>query len=98
MEGSGIDQEHCRVEVSQHRVILHPVSGQTYINGILIENEREMCQGDIIQFGHFLKFRFNNPIEAEKLRDRRRSGRFSPFPGERASPAVSTIFIFTVLF
>ena len=90
LEGSGIEQEHCDLKVSAERVILHSIAGPTYINGRIVEKDWELRQGDVLQFGHFLKFRFHNPMEAEMLREKRRSGVFASSSNSgRMSPAVS---------
>lgn len=87
LEGSGIEREHCYLEVTKECVTLHPISSNTFVNNKPIESSWELSQGDVIQFGHYLKFRFNNPCEAALLREKRRSGNFSPVSG-RMSPAV----------
>lgn len=92
MDGSGIAQEHCDLTVSREHVVLHAITGPTYINDQLVQQDWELRQGDILQFGHFLKFRFHNPMEAAVLREKRRSGRFSPPTNSgRMSPAVSNL-------
>ena len=79
LHGSGIEKEHCRVEVSSRAtvVLLMPVSTSCYVNGLHIHEEHKLRQGDIVQFGDCLKFRFNNPKEAAMLLEKRRSGNFS---------------------
>ena len=56
---------------------MKPISAKCYVNGNIAEGEQKLNQGDIIQFGDCLKFRFNNPKEAELLIEKRRSGNFS---------------------
>jgi len=101
LEGSGIEQEHCNLNVTPKRVILHSIAGPTYINNKLVAQDWELRQGDILQFGHFLKFRFHNPLEAAMLREKRRSGRFASFSDSgsgRVSPAVSLFFFLGGIF
>ena len=77
--GSGIEKEHCRIEVTNDgvRVCMKPISSKCFLNGHSVDSERVLTQGDIIQFGDCLKFRFNNPKEATLLLEKRRSGNFS---------------------
>ncbi|XP_065056328.1 kinesin-like protein KIF16B [Rhopilema esculentum] len=77
--GSGIDKEHCLIIVNKNGtdVLIKPISAKCYVNGNIAEGEQKLNQGDIIQFGDCLKFRFNNPKEAELLIEKRRSGNFS---------------------
>jgi len=97
LEGSGIEQEHCDLHVSSERIILHPIAGATYINNQLAVQDWELRQGDILQFGHYWKFRFHNPMEAAMLREKRRSGRMNSLPDNstsgRVSPAVSSYYV-----
>ena len=78
LNSSGIEEEHCHVEVCKGNVYLRPVSTLCYVNNVPVHGERKLRQGDVIQIGHTLKFRFNNPQEAVVLKQKRRSGRFSP--------------------
>ena len=106
LQGSGIAQEHCDLQVTQERVILHSIGGATYINNqlIVVAQDKELRQGDVLQFGDFLKFRFHNPMEAAALREKRRSGgKFmqhsmldlsSGASNGRLPPAVSFLCIF----
>ena len=48
-----------------------------FLNGLCVDGDRKLTQGDIIKFGDSLKFRFNNPKEAAMLLEKRRSGNFS---------------------
>ena len=79
LQGSSIEKEHCLLEVSNSgsRVCMRPISAKCYLNGHRVEGERVLTQGDVIQFGDCLKFRFNNPKEASYLLEKRRSGNFS---------------------
>ena len=54
-----------------------PISSKCFLNGNIVDEETTLTQGDIVQFGDCLKFRFNNPKEASLLLEKRRSGNFS---------------------
>ena len=56
---------------------MNPIASKCYHNGNIVHEETVLRQGDIIQFGDCLKFRFNNPKEATLLLEKRRSGNFS---------------------
>ena len=56
---------------------MNPISSKCFLNGNNIDEETALTQGDIVQFGDCLKFRFNNPKEASLLLRKRRSGNFS---------------------
>lgn len=91
LEGSGIQAEHCDLNVTRKGVVLHSITGPTYINNQLVLKDWHLRQGDILQFGHFLRFRFHDPSEAAMLREKRKSGRFASFSDTssgRLSPAV----------
>lgn len=68
----------CVTLQQEPRVTLRSITGATYVNGQrLVEAAQDvkLRQGDVLQFGDFLKFRFHNPMEAAALREKRRSGR-----------------------
>eukprot|EP00794_Sanderia_malayensis_P020150 gene20150-22124_t len=79
LNGSAIEKEHCRINVSAggESVYLEPVSHKCYVNNVNVEEERKLRQGDIVQFGDCLRFKFNNPKESAMLIEKRRSGNFS---------------------
>ena len=108
LQGSDIAQEHCDLQVAQERVILHSIAGPTYINNqlVVVAQDWELRQGDILQFGDFMKFRFHNPMEAAVLREKRRSGGWmmhhslsceSGGSNERISPAVSFAELYLII-
>ena len=79
LHGSGIEKDHCRIDVCENgkSVYLKPVAEKCFLNGLCVDRDRKLTQGDIIKFGDSLKFRFNNPKEAAMLLEKRRSGNFS---------------------
>ncbi|XP_017849029.1 kinesin-like protein Klp98A isoform X1 [Drosophila busckii] len=67
--GDGIQPEHCSIVLKGGVATLHPCAkAQCWVNAHLIDEPRQISQGDIILLGRTNIFRFNNPIEAEKLR------------------------------
>ncbi|KAK2156809.1 hypothetical protein LSH36_204g02068, partial [Paralvinella palmiformis] len=72
LEGPEILPEHCWITNNNGEVIIHPQHGATVtINNKPIIKPEKLTQGDIVHIGG-IKFRFNNPQEAAKLRERRR--------------------------
>ena len=69
---------------------MKPVSSKCLLNGNDVEEATALRQGDVIQFGDCLKFRFNNPKEASLLLEKRRSGNFT-------AEVAASIFIFLLL-
>jgi len=79
LQGSGIEKEHCHIVVGNDgsQVYMKPVSSKCFLNGNNVEEATALRQGDVVQFGDCLKFRFNNPIESSLLLEKRRSGNFT---------------------
>ncbi|CAF1236539.1 unnamed protein product [Adineta ricciae] len=61
--GVGISPEHCVIEVkSPTQIVLRPLNkSKTYVNGQLIDNERQLRHGDRILLGCSHFFRLNSP-------------------------------------
>lgn len=69
LSGSGILPIHCTIKLLNGRAVIQPHSGaQCWLNANLIEQPEPISQGDILLFGRNNMFRYNNPIEAAKLR------------------------------
>ncbi|XP_030628168.1 uncharacterized protein kif16bb [Chanos chanos] len=75
---NGLQSEHCVFENQRGTVTLAPHAGaQWFVNGMDVNTPRHLNQGDIVQLGKGTRFRFNNPKEAARLREKRKSGLFS---------------------
>ncbi|CAF3438747.1 unnamed protein product [Rotaria sp. Silwood1] len=61
--GVGISPEHCIIEIrNQNQIFLIPLNkSKTYVNGQLIDNERQLRHGDRILLGCSHFFRLNSP-------------------------------------
>ncbi|EDW80864.1 uncharacterized protein Dwil_GK11333 [Drosophila willistoni] len=69
LAGDGIRQQHCSIVLKGGVVTLHPWPlAQCWVNAHLIDEPKQISQGDIILLGRTNIFRFNNPAEAAKLR------------------------------
>lgn len=67
--GDGILPQHCSIILKGGVATLHPhPQAQCWVNAHLIDEPKQISQGDIILLGRTNIFRFNNPSEAEKLR------------------------------
>ncbi|XP_030243670.1 kinesin-like protein Klp98A isoform X2 [Drosophila navojoa] len=67
--GDGIRPQHCSIILKGGVATLHPCQqAQCWVNAHLIDEPKQISQGDIILLGRTNIFRFNNPTEAEKLR------------------------------
>ncbi|XP_030370145.1 kinesin-like protein Klp98A isoform X2 [Scaptodrosophila lebanonensis] len=67
--GDGIRPQHCSIKLQGGVVTLHPwPMAQCWVNAHLIDEPKQISQGDIILLGRTNIFRFNNPAEAAKLR------------------------------
>ncbi|XP_060645845.1 kinesin-like protein Klp98A isoform X1 [Drosophila nasuta] len=67
--GDGIRPQHCSIVLKGGVATLHPCpQAQCWVNAHLIDEPKQISQGDIILLGRTNIFRFNNPSEAEKLR------------------------------
>ncbi|XP_056022317.1 uncharacterized protein LOC125649680 isoform X7 [Ostrea edulis] len=74
LRGPAVKQEHCFFKTSYSTVTLHPNRGaQCAVNGMECKDSMILKQGDYVLLGKTNMFRFNNPAEAAKLRERRQS-------------------------
>ncbi|XP_013386504.1 kinesin-like protein KIF16B [Lingula anatina] len=97
LSGPDILSEHCIIKNRGGAVYMYPFDGaMCQVNGQQIYEPIKLTQGDVVLLGRTNMFRFNNPIEAAKLREHRKSGGGSlPLNGSlsRAS-SVSSIFTY----
>lgn len=71
LQGQGICPEHCRIVIENNSATLHPNEGaQCWLNAKLIDQPMAISQGDILLLGPTNMFRYNNPAEAAKLRNK----------------------------
>ncbi|XP_061168862.1 uncharacterized protein LOC133178120 [Saccostrea echinata] len=74
LRGPGVKQEHCFFKIHYGTVTLHPNLGaQCAVNGVECKDSVVLKQGDYVLLGKTNMFRFNNPAEAAKLREKRQS-------------------------
>lgn len=79
LSGSGILPIHCTIKLLTGRAVIHPHLGaQCWLNANLIEQPEAISQGDILLLGRNNMFRYNNPIEAAKLRKGEHRSRSRP--------------------
>ena len=58
LKGSGIQPQHCEVEVIDSEVFITPLpNARTLVNGRIIQNRMKICHGDRILLGvnHFFQ-------------------------------------------
>lgn len=69
LSGTGILPVHCTIKLVNGTAIIHPHEhAQCWLNANLIEQPEAISQGDILLLGRTNMFRYNNPMEAAKLR------------------------------
>lgn len=68
LTGPDVESKHCIVELCCGIAILHPLSINCWINMIQIDKPTKLSQGCIIVLGKNNMFRYNDPVEAAKLR------------------------------
>ncbi|XP_062569884.1 LOW QUALITY PROTEIN: uncharacterized protein LOC134231950 [Saccostrea cucullata] len=74
LRGPGVKQEHCFFKIHYGTVTLHPNLGALCtVNGVECKESVVLKQGDYVLLGKTNMFRFNNPAEAAKLREKRQS-------------------------
>ncbi|XP_064650642.1 pleckstrin homology-like domain family B member 1 isoform X3 [Lineus longissimus] len=69
IQGTGVEPQHCFFENIHDLVTLYPISNACYIDGVLCTAATRISQGSMICLGRSNYFRFNNPTEAQKLKD-----------------------------
>lgn len=68
LQGSG-PLVHCSICLTNGTAVIYPRAGaQCWLNANLITEPTTICQGDILLLGRTNMFRYNNPMEAAKLR------------------------------
>ncbi|KAJ9577313.1 hypothetical protein L9F63_006152 [Diploptera punctata] len=69
LNGLGIEAEHCSVLLKDGVATLIPhQQAQCWVNTVLIDKPTRLSQGCIILLGRTNMFRYNDPVEAAKLR------------------------------
>lgn len=69
LHGPGILSLHCSIRLTNGTAVIHPRAGaQCWLNATLITEPMTISQGDILLLGRTNMFRYNNPMEAAKLR------------------------------
>ncbi|KAL6427549.1 hypothetical protein ACFW04_008795 [Cataglyphis niger] len=66
--GTGVESIHCAIENNNGVVTLHPIKGNTFIDGVLINSPVRLAQGCMLSIGRSNYMRFNHPAEAKHLR------------------------------
>ncbi|XP_056442682.1 kinesin-like protein KIF16B [Gadus chalcogrammus] len=80
LHGLDLESEHCVFENQCGQVTLVPLGcSQCSVNGLPASKPAPLNQGAVILLGRTNMFRFNNPKEAAKLREKRKSGLLSTF-------------------
>ncbi|XP_044728011.1 kinesin-like protein Klp98A isoform X2 [Chrysoperla carnea] len=65
----GVENEHCSVVLDKGVATIIPKqSAQVWVNAVLIDKPARLSQGCIIVLGRTIMFRYNDPVEAAKLR------------------------------
>lgn len=69
LSGTGILPIHCTIKLVNGTAIIYPhARAQCWLNANLIIQPEAISQGDILLLGRTNMFRYNNPMEAAKLR------------------------------
>ncbi|XP_043272299.1 kinesin-like protein KIF16B isoform X2 [Venturia canescens] len=68
LNGIDVESEHCIVELKAGVATLHPLSPHCWINTAQVDKPTRLFQGCIILLGRNNMFRYNDPVEAAKLR------------------------------
>ncbi|XP_076283674.1 kinesin-like protein 98A isoform X2 [Lasioglossum baleicum] len=68
LTGADVEPEHCVVELDSGVATLHPLSPHCWINTAQVDKPTRLSQGCIILLGRNNMFRYNDPVEAAKLR------------------------------
>ncbi|XP_011503614.1 PREDICTED: kinesin-like protein KIF16B [Ceratosolen solmsi marchali] len=68
LTGIDVEPEHCIVELEDGVATLHPLSVHCWINTAQVDKLTRLSQGCIILLGRNNMFRYNDPVEAAKLR------------------------------
>lgn len=69
LNGPGIENQHCSIVLDNGLATIYPkIQSQCFVNTLLIDRPTRLSQGCIILLGRTNMFRFNDPVEAAKLR------------------------------
>jgi hypothetical protein len=73
--GIGIEDEHCFIELKDGIATLVPLEKAVcFVNTIEIDKPTRLSQGCVIVLGQNIMFRFNDPIEVERMRKEKEKG------------------------
>ncbi|XP_014218515.1 kinesin-like protein Klp98A isoform X2 [Copidosoma floridanum] len=68
LTGADVEPEHCVLELEDGVATLQPLSPHCWINTAQVDKPTRLSQGCIILLGRNNMFRYNDPVEAAKLR------------------------------
>ncbi|CAL1264466.1 unnamed protein product [Larinioides sclopetarius] len=68
IDGPGIERDHCFIDNNNGLVTIYPQSGDVSIDGVLITEPTCLSQGCMLTLGRSNFFRFNNPKEAQLMK------------------------------
>lgn len=75
LNGEDIEDEHCVIELKNGRATLRPLDqAACFVNTIQITEPTHLSQGCVILLGRNNVFRYNDPLEVEKLRKEKERG------------------------
>ncbi|XP_043482493.1 pleckstrin homology-like domain family B member 1 [Leptopilina heterotoma] len=80
LTGTGVEPIHCMIENNNGVVTLHPINGNTSIDGIPVTSPVRLSQGCMLSIGRSNYMRFNHPAEAKQLRSVLPNSRISMAP------------------
>ncbi|KAG7198663.1 hypothetical protein KM043_006018 [Ampulex compressa] len=78
--GTGVEPIHCAIENNNGVVTLHPINGNTAVDGVPINSPVRLAQGCMLSIGRSNYMRFNHPAEAKQLRSVLPQSRISMAP------------------
>ncbi|KAI8344373.1 hypothetical protein BC941DRAFT_447346 [Chlamydoabsidia padenii] len=82
LSGSNIMEDHCRFENVDEMVTLYPTNqAVTMVNGIHINEPKQLKSGYRIILGDYHVFRFNHPEEARREREQQQQQQQQPTSG-----------------
>ncbi|KAL6266251.1 hypothetical protein P5V15_003112 [Pogonomyrmex californicus] len=84
--GTGVESVHCAIENNNGVVTLHPINGNTFVDGVSINSPVRLAQGCMLSIGRSNYMRFNHPAEAKHLRSVLPHSRISMAPISFALP------------
>ncbi|XP_078674262.1 uncharacterized protein LOC144912626 isoform X13 [Branchiostoma floridae x Branchiostoma belcheri] len=80
IDGYAVAREHCILENVDDVVTLYPLGNLCSVDGIPITRPSKLTQGNMLCFGRSNYFRFNHPLEANRLKRDLPNSRVSVLP------------------